>query len=235
MTLEWGSYTRCMAHTVKRVAERVGLPSRTVRYYDRIGLVSPQTRSEAGYRLYGPEDEGRLRFVRQAKGLGFSLDEIRELMAAVERGSCGELIPELERLLADKVRQVDTRIADLQAFRERLTAYQAGRGSTCGGSGHGAFCACLNDAPVSEPNTVSQVQTIFEPRAVSEPKTQEGANMACQCGCNTTETTTEPTTTISAAGCNCGCNDTTSGDNGCGCGCGSERRDTDREPQTASR
>ncbi|HEV2820633.1 MAG TPA: MerR family transcriptional regulator [Solirubrobacteraceae bacterium] len=217
------------------MAERVGLPARTVRYYDRIGLVSPQTRSEAGYRLYEPEDEGRLRFVRQAKVIGFSLDEIRELLAAAERGSCGELIPELERLLADKVRQVDARIADLQAFRGRLTAYQAGRGSNCGCRGHGAFCGCLGDVPVSEPKNAALQNTEFD-------NAKEVANMACQCGCNTTaETTTEPTIT-EAAGCNCGCNDTTRGGEGCNCGttsggegcsCGSERRDADREPQIA--
>lgn len=214
-----------MVHTVKQVAQRVGLPSRTVRYYDRIGLVSPQTRSEAGYRLYGPEDEGRLRFVRQAKGIGFSLDEIRQLITAAERGACGELIPELERLLAEKVSQVDARISDLHAFRERLTAYQAGRGSNCGCSGHGAFCGCLNDAPALESKSTQPKNT--------EPKnTKEVANMACQCGCNTTETTTDPKTT-EAGGCNCGCNDTTRG--GEGCNCGSEQRDADRdrEPQTA--
>jgi DNA-binding transcriptional MerR regulator len=133
--------------TVKHVAERVGLSERTVRYYDRIGLVSPDERSEAGYRLYGSEDEGRLRFVRQAKGLGFSLEEIRELIDAAERGCCGQLLPHLDRLLTDKVAQVDAQIADLQSFRERLEAYRAGR-SGCGCNGHGAFCECLEDAPV---------------------------------------------------------------------------------------
>ncbi len=137
-------------YTVKQVAERVDLPSRTVRYYDRIGLVSPQGRSEAGYRLYGPEDQGRLQFVRQAKGIGFSLKEIRQLIAAAERGCCGEVVPELERLLAAKVAQVDAHVAELRAFRERLVSYQAGRGSGCGCRGHGAFCGCLNDAPLGE-------------------------------------------------------------------------------------
>ncbi|MCP9489406.1 MAG: MerR family transcriptional regulator [Solirubrobacteraceae bacterium MAG38_C4-C5] len=204
-----------MEHTVKQVAQRVELPSRTVRYYDRIGLVSPQKRSEAGYRLYGPEDEGRLHFVRQAKRIGFSLDEIRELIAAAQSGCCDELVPELERLLADKVAQVDERIADLHAFRGRLTAYQAGRGSSCGCSDHGAFCGCLNDAPVPE------------------TKTKEVTSMACQCGCNTTTETTETTdpTTTDAGECSCGCADPTrSGD---ACGCGGEKRDADGEPQTA--
>ncbi len=143
-----------VAQTVKQVAERVGLPSRTVRYYDHIGLVSPEARSEAGYRLYGAEDEGKLRFVRQAKALGFSLKEIERLMAVAERGCCGEVIPELDRLLEEKVRAVEARIGELRSFRDRLVAYRTGKengcgcGNGCGCAGHGAFCGCLSDAPL---------------------------------------------------------------------------------------
>jgi DNA-binding transcriptional MerR regulator len=137
-----------MVYTVKQVADRIGLPSRTIRYYDSIGLVSPGERSGAGYRLYGPEDEGKLQFVRQAKSLGFSLAEIRGLITAAERGCCGEVIPELERLLDAKVAEIDGRIADLHSFRQRLVAYRAGTGSGCGCTGHGAFCECLTGAPL---------------------------------------------------------------------------------------
>ena len=136
-----------MGITVKEVAERVGLPSRTVRYYDRIGLVSADERSTAGYRLYSPEEEGKLRFIRQAKALGLSLEEIRGLMGAAERGCCGDVLPELERLLDEKVQEIDARIAELSAFRERLVAYSAGKGPRCGCRQGGAFCACLDDVP----------------------------------------------------------------------------------------
>lgn len=129
---------------MKRVAERVGLPARTVRYYDRIGLVSPGQRSAAGYRLYTDEDEGKLHFVNQAKALGLSLEEIRQLIEAAESGCCGEVVPELERVLDEKVRAIDMQIAELRSFRARLVAYRAGRGSGCGCDGHGAFCGCLN-------------------------------------------------------------------------------------------
>ena len=132
---------------MKEVAERVGLPSRTVRYYDRIGLVSADERSTAGYRLYSPEEEGKLRFIRQAKALGLSLEEIRGLMGAAERGCCGDVLPELERLLDEKVQEIDARIAELSAFRERLVAYSAGKGPRCGCRQGGAFCACLDDVP----------------------------------------------------------------------------------------
>lgn len=137
-----------MVHTVKQVAERVGLPSRTVRYYDSIGLVSPGQRSGAGYRLYGAEEEGKLEFVRQAKALGFSLAEIRGLIAAAEQGCCREVLPELERLLEAKVVEIDERIADLHSFRARLVAYRVGKAGGCGCTGHGAFCECLAEAPL---------------------------------------------------------------------------------------
>jgi len=136
-----------MPVTVKQVAERVGLPSRTVRYYDRIGLMSAADRSAAGYRLYSPADEAKLRFIRQAKMLGLSLAEIRGLMAAAD-GGCDSTLPELARLLERKVGEIDVRIAELQAFRVRLVDYAAGKapamsGVCCGG----VFCGCLDDVP----------------------------------------------------------------------------------------
>jgi DNA-binding transcriptional MerR regulator len=133
--------------TVKQVAERVGLPSRTVRYYDRIGLVQADERSASGYRLYSAEDEGRLLFIRRAKRLGFSLDEIRGLMQAAE-GGCGSTVPELDRLLEHKVAEIDAKIAELGAFRDRLVEYRAGKRlaeTRC--CGHGSFCGCLDDVP----------------------------------------------------------------------------------------
>lgn len=134
-----------MGMTVKQVAESVGLPSRTIRYYDRIGLVSADERSATGYRLYSPEEEGKLRFVRRAKALGFSLEDIRGLIDAAERGCCDQVVPEVERLLEQKVREIDARMAELSAFRERLLSYAAGRGSGCGCQHAGAFCGCLDD------------------------------------------------------------------------------------------
>jgi len=135
-----------MGMTVKEVAESVGLPSRTIRYYDRIGLVKADERTAAGYRLYSPEDEGKLRFIRRAKALGFSLDDIRGLMDAAERGCCDQVVPEVERLLEQKVKEIDARIAELNAFRERLLSYSEGRGPGCGcNNGSGAFCGCLDD------------------------------------------------------------------------------------------
>ncbi len=128
-----------VTYTVKYPTARVGLPGRALRYYDRVGLVCPP-RTAAGYRVDGPEEEGRRRFVRQAKTLGFSLEEIRDLIAVAER------VPEVERLLDDKIDAIDAQVAELGEFRERLVAFREGASSGCGCSGHDAFCGCLNDA-----------------------------------------------------------------------------------------
>lgn len=136
-----------MGITVKQVAERVGMPSRTIRYYDRIGLVRADERSAAGYRLYSTEEEGRLLFIRRAKRLGLSLDEIRGLLAAAE-GGCEATVPELERLLEQKIEEIDEKIADLTAFRARLVEYRAEKQPAARGCcSHGSFCGCLDDVP----------------------------------------------------------------------------------------
>lgn len=163
-----------MTLTVKDTAARVGLPSRTLRYYDRIGLVCPP-RTAAGYRVYGPAEENRLRFVRQAKTLGCSLEEIRELITVTERRPGAEVVPEVERLLGEKIAAIDAQLADLGAFRERLVAFRAGSGSGCGCGGHGAFCRCLDDeapedakAPAdNEPSAVTRESLGDLPRALT--------------------------------------------------------------------
>ena len=65
-------------HQIGEVAERVGLSLRTVRYYEEKGLISPERRTDGGFRLYTDENIARLLLIMQMKPLGFSLDEMRE-------------------------------------------------------------------------------------------------------------------------------------------------------------
>ena len=99
-------------------ALRAGIGLETVRYYERIGLLEEPARTTSGYRVYGPEDLSRLMFIKRAKALGFSLDDIRELIALkVEKGcDCGDIAHRAEYRLAD-VRQ---RIEGLQRVRKGL-------------------------------------------------------------------------------------------------------------------
>lgn len=66
--------------TIGRLAKRAGFSVETVRFYGRRGLLPEPSRNSAGYRCYAPEDVDRLRFIRRAKELGFSLDDIAELL-----------------------------------------------------------------------------------------------------------------------------------------------------------
>ncbi len=66
--------------TIGELARSVGVPTTTVRYYEREGLLVPGTRSRSNYRLYGPESVDRLRFIRSAQAAGFTLGDIRSLL-----------------------------------------------------------------------------------------------------------------------------------------------------------
>ena len=62
------------------VAERCGIPAKTIRYYEDIGLIRPAERRENGYRTYSPVDARELKFIQRARSLGFSVEEVRELL-----------------------------------------------------------------------------------------------------------------------------------------------------------
>ena len=100
------------------LSRKVGIPTQTIRYYERLGLIDPPERTEARYRVYSEEDEARLRFIKQAKLFRLSLDEIKELIDLRAEGvaPCGHLKGMIKRHLND----VDRRIHEMVAFREEL-------------------------------------------------------------------------------------------------------------------
>ncbi len=68
--------------TISQLARTAGVNVQTVRYYERVNLLTPTRRTASGYRLYDHEAERRLRFIKQTQALGFTLREIRDLLAA---------------------------------------------------------------------------------------------------------------------------------------------------------
>lgn len=74
------------AHTMQigELAERTGLSIRTLRHYDEIGLLRPSARSDGGFRLYTSDDESRLLLIRRMKPLGYSLEQMGELLTVVD-------------------------------------------------------------------------------------------------------------------------------------------------------
>jgi len=103
---------------IGELSRRTGCNIETIRYYERIGLL-PAARRSGRYRSYGPEEVGRLGFVRRARELGFTLDEVRALfgLAAGGRSSCAEA----RDLAASHLSDVHARIADLRRM-ERVLA-----------------------------------------------------------------------------------------------------------------
>jgi Hg(II)-responsive transcriptional regulator len=117
--------------TIGKVARGAGLAIDTVRYYEREGLLHKPARTPSGYRQYSADAVTRLRFICQAKELGFSLREIKELLSlrVGTGGSCREVKDRAERKIAD----VDRRIAQLKHMRRalaKLAAECSGRGPT---------------------------------------------------------------------------------------------------------
>jgi DNA-binding transcriptional MerR regulator len=89
-----------------------------VRYYERLGLLPPAERADSGYRVYSPEVLERLTFIQQAQALGFSLDEIREIvrMKYAGRSPCDCV----RQLLEQKLHEIDREMARLREFRQEL-------------------------------------------------------------------------------------------------------------------
>jgi MerR family transcriptional regulator, copper efflux regulator len=102
------------------VARRAGVSAPTIRYYEEIGLLSPAPRSPGGYRRYAASTVDEVRFVRKAQTLGFSLEEIREILQLSRTGQtpCAQVLSLARQHLA----ALEERIVQLQRFREHLEA-----------------------------------------------------------------------------------------------------------------
>jgi MerR family copper efflux transcriptional regulator len=117
--------------TIGRLAKQSGIGAETLRYYERRGLLRPSQRTAAGYRLYQPEAAARLRFIRRAQALGFSLDEIGELLALSD--DPGRSAAAVKRMTRAKIDDIQARIRDLERMKDGLAALETrcpGHGST---------------------------------------------------------------------------------------------------------
>ena len=107
-----------MTLTIGQVAAAAAVNIQTIRYYERRGLCTPAQRSPSGYRQYGDDAVARLRFIRHAQALGFSLNEIRELLTlrVRHRGACAVI----ERKTRQKLDVVESKIRQLERIRDTL-------------------------------------------------------------------------------------------------------------------
>ena len=114
--------------TIGALAEAAGVNLETIRYYQRRGLLPEPARPQGGIRRYGDPDLARVRFIKSAQRLGFSLDEVAELLKLEDGSHCGQARAQGERKLAD----VRARLADLQRIEQVLADLVARCGSQHG-------------------------------------------------------------------------------------------------------
>jgi MerR family mercuric resistance operon transcriptional regulator len=124
--------------TISQVAKRSGVNIQTIRYYERQGLLSAMSRTAAAYRIFSVESVQRIRFIKRAQELGFSLKEIKELLS---------LRMDTHTTQADIRKQAQTKIADVERKILHLEAIRASllrMAENCSG------CGSLEDCPILE-------------------------------------------------------------------------------------
>lgn len=133
--------------TTGRLAREGGVSVETIRYYERRGLIGAPPRSSGGFRLYGADAVRRVRFIRRAQRLGFTLREIVDLLAlrTDRRANCADV----KACAGRKIAEIDRRVADLRAMRRTLAAIAA----ACDGRGETSACPILDslEAKDSQP------------------------------------------------------------------------------------
>lgn len=103
---------------IGNAARRTGVPAKTIRYYESIGLMPPAPRAENGYRDYGNSELETLKFIHRARNLGFPLKDVRDLLALwhdKQRASA-----DVKRLALKHIDEIGTRIAELESIRDTL-------------------------------------------------------------------------------------------------------------------
>ncbi len=109
-----------MMMTIGDLATETGVKPRTIRFYEKKGLLPRPQRSESGYRLYAEEDIKRLHLIRSARLLGISIRDVGELVATAQHDSCGSFQGQVARLIVGKLDQVEANIKEMETLREDL-------------------------------------------------------------------------------------------------------------------
>ncbi len=129
--------TQTSSLTIGAVAKRIGVAIDTIRYYEREGLLPEPERRASGYRHYAEGTISQLRFIRRAKGLGFTLEEIRELLALSADRQHG--VVTVKRRAQERLMTIDRRILELQRVRDGLAQLV----ESCPGHGAPEQCPIL--------------------------------------------------------------------------------------------
>jgi len=121
------SETASRSVQIGELAKRLGITTRTIRYYEEIGLMGPPERLGGGTRMYSREDVLRLKFILKLKDLGISLREMQELAENfdINQQNFGTITPKLLEILDGHISTVDQKIANLSSLRRDIVDYRS--------------------------------------------------------------------------------------------------------------
>jgi len=130
---------------IGQVARETGLSIDTIRFYEKQGLSKRPSRAEGGFRVFGPEEIQGLKFVRRAQELGFSLEEIRELL--ILKADHVPACSHVKDMLEQKLVGVEQKIHELRSLKHSLNnaLHQCKRGLKNGSRGHNDRCPVLEE------------------------------------------------------------------------------------------
>ncbi|MBI1914099.1 MAG: heavy metal-responsive transcriptional regulator [Planctomycetes bacterium] len=150
---------------IGELARLANVNVQTLRFYERKGLLSAPPRRLSGYREYPPETVGIVRFIQRAQELGFSLREVKELLALqkVPRATCGDVVV----LARHKMDEIDAKISDLRAMRTALASLL----KDCTGTAPIAQCPILESlaGKVKRRPPLPEVGQAFQPDGFCQP------------------------------------------------------------------
>ena len=185
--------------TIGQLAHATGVPAKTIRYYEQVGVLPAPRRSTAGYRQYSRHAVHRLLFMRRARALGLSLATLKTLTAELDNGECLTMRPQLHALVTEQLRTVQQQIAEFQLL-ERQLAQVLQRLQTAPPVPHANGCRCLDSAtPEAQeplhpppplpwkgqamPTSTLEPLTILAPSLLSETNSAGDEQCGCGCGC----------------------------------------------------
>jgi DNA-binding transcriptional MerR regulator len=183
--------------TIGQLARATGVPTKTIRYYEQVGVLPVPRRSGAGYRHYSRHDVHRLLFMRRARALGLSLANLKALMAELNSGECLTMRPRLHALVTEQLRTVQQHIAEFHVL-ERQLAQVLHWLQTPAPTSHADGCQCLgSDIPETQgphvfstplkgatmPSSTLEPLTILTSLPLSETNSVSNERCGCGCGC----------------------------------------------------
>ena len=131
---------------ISEIADKTGLSAHTLRFYEKHGLINASERSESGYRLYSQADVRKAEFIRTARNIGFSLEDIAGLLS-IRLDKSSHTCQEVTDITQRKLKEVNARIRELNAMRKTLKTLLE---SCCGGPEDATHCSIMEALDASE-------------------------------------------------------------------------------------